>query len=54
MKKRALEKFNQLNDELYDSANNANKFGNILGPVNAQLGNVSYVVCAIAGGILAT
>ena len=50
----SLEKFNQLNDELYDSANNANKYGNILGPVNAQLGNVSYVVCAIAGGIFAT
>ena len=49
----SLEKFNQLNDELYDSANNANKYGNILGPVNAQLGNVSYVVCAIAGGIFA-
>ena len=49
----SLEKFNQLNDELYDSANNANKYGNILGPVNAQLGNVSYVVCAIAGGIRA-
>ena len=50
----SLEKFNQLNDELYDSAKNANKYGNILGPVNAQLGNVSYVVCAIAGGIFAT
>ena len=50
----SLEKFNQLNDELYDSANNANKYGNILGPVNAQLGNVSYVVCAIARGIFAT
>ena len=50
----SLERFNQLNDELYDSANNANKYGNILGPVNAQLGNVSYVVCAIAGGIFAT
>ena len=50
----SLEKFNQLNDELYDSANNANKYGNILGPINAQLGNVSYVVCAIAGGIFAT
>ena len=46
-------RFNELNDELFDSAYNANRFGNMLGPINAQLGNVSYVVCAIVGGILA-
>ena len=39
--------------ELFDSAYNANQFGNMLGPINAQLGNLSYVVCAIVGGILA-
>lgn len=50
----SMEKFNELNDALYNSANNANKYGNLLGPVNAQLGNVSYVVCAIVGGIFAT
>ncbi len=50
----SMEKFNQLNDELYDSANNANKFGNILGPINAQLGNISYVVCAIVRWYLCT
>ncbi len=52
--KESIEQFHKLNDELYDSANNANKFANMLAPVNAQLGNVSYVVCAIVGGILAT
>ncbi len=46
-------RFNELNDELFDSAYNANRFGNMLGPINLQLGNVSYVVCAIVGGILA-
>ncbi len=45
--------FNELNDNLYNSAFNANQFANILGPINAQLGNVSYVLCAIVGGILA-
>lgn len=48
-----IKRFNELNDELFDSAYNANQFGNMLGPINAQLGNVSYVICAIVGGILA-
>lgn len=48
-----LEEFRKLNDQLYDSAYNANQFANILGPINAQLGNVSYVLCAIVGGVLA-
>ena len=48
-----MEEFRKLNDNLYNSANNANYLVNIVGPVNAQLGNVSYVVCAIVGGILA-
>lgn len=47
------ERFNELNDQLFESADNANKFANILMPVNAQLGNISYVICAIAGGFLA-
>ncbi len=45
--------FCELNDQLYDSAFNANRFANLLGPINAQLGNVSYVLCAIVGGALA-
>ena len=49
----SLEKFRELNENLYNSANNANPYGNMLGPVNAQLGNISYVVCAIVGGIFA-
>ncbi len=47
------ERFRELNDSLFVSADNANKFANMLGPVNAQLGNLSYVACAILGGILA-
>lgn len=47
------EGFAKLNEQLFDSADNANKFANLLGPVNAQLGNISYVLCAIVGGALA-
>ena len=49
----SIEKFNELNDKLFESADNANKFANILAPINAQLGNISYVLCALAGGIMA-
>lgn len=49
----SLKQFNELNDSLCNSSYRANKFANIMGPVNAQLGNLSYVVCAVAGGILA-
>ena len=49
----SLNEFRNLNDSLFNSANNANKFANILMPINAQLGNISYVLCAIVGGILA-
>jgi ATP-binding cassette subfamily B protein len=48
-----ISKFNELNDALFESADNANKFANVMGPCNAQLGNVSYVLCAMAGGALA-
>lgn len=50
---KTVEEFNELNDKLFDSAYNANKFANILMPINAQLGNISYVLCAIVGGVLA-
>lgn len=49
----AIEEFNRRNDELCDAAYNANKFANLLGPINAQLGNLSYVIVAIAGSIMA-
>ncbi len=51
--KASMEDFSHLNNQLFESADKANKFANILGPINAQLGNISYVVCAIVGGILA-
>jgi ATP-binding cassette subfamily B protein len=48
-----IEKFHELNHALRESANNANKYANILMPVTAQLGNVSYVICAIIGAAFA-
>ncbi len=48
-----LARFRELNDQLFTSADNANKFANILMPVNAQIGNISYVLCAIIGGAIA-
>ena len=50
---KAIEGFKKINDQLFESAYNANKFSNILGPINAQLGNVSYVLIATVGGYLA-
>ena len=51
---KSIEDFKKLNDTLFKSSYNANKFANIMMPINAQLGNVSYVLCAIAGSCLAT
>ena len=48
-----MQNFKKLNDELYVSADRANTFANFLGPINAQIGNISYVICAIIGGVLA-
>ena len=50
---KSIEGFDVLNEALCESANNANKFSNILGPINAQIGNISYVICAVVGGVLA-
>ncbi|MBB5264378.1 ATP-binding cassette subfamily B protein [Catenibacillus scindens] len=49
----SMDEFNARNDQLFESSDNANKFANILMPANAQIGNISYVICAIVGGILA-
>lgn len=48
-----IEAFDKINDELFESAYNANMYSNMLGPINAQIGNLSYVLCALAGGVMA-
>lgn len=49
----SLEQFRKLNQELRESADKANTFSNITMPVNANIGNISYVLCAIVGAIFA-
>ena len=50
---RALEQFAGLNEELRSSVYNANKIGNIIMPINSNIGNFMYVLLAIIGSILA-
>ncbi|MCD7881371.1 MAG: ABC transporter ATP-binding protein/permease [Clostridiales bacterium] len=50
---RSLDQFRELNDQLRDSANNANRIANIMMPINSNLGNISYVLCAVVGAALA-
>ena len=50
---KTIEEFNQLNDHLFETAKNANTFANILMPVNANIGNINYVVLLAAGSLLA-
>lgn len=50
---KSVEQFCRLNQELRESADKANTFSNITMPVNMSLGNISYVLCAVAGAIFA-
>ena len=48
-----VDEFNKLNDELFDTAKNANTFANILMPINANIGNINYVIILVVGSLLA-
>lgn len=50
---KSIEDFRELNNKLRESAYNANKFANVMMPINANLGNISYVICAVIGAMLA-
>lgn len=45
--------FNRINEELYESANNANKYANVLMPIMGNIGNIFYVLTVIIGSVLA-
>ena len=47
------EAFDRMNEELYETADKASRYAGSLGPMNAQIGNISYVLCAMVGGALA-
>ena len=51
--RQSIEKFEKINEALRDSAYNANKIANIVMPVNANLGNLGYVLIAVVGATLA-
>jgi len=48
-----IDAFNEMNEQLFESAYNANRYANYMGPINLNLGNISYVLCAMVGGMLA-
>ena len=50
---KTIDEFNRLNDELFDTAKNANTFANILMPINANIGNINYVIILVIGSLLA-
>ena len=49
----AQEGFDQVNNALFESADKANKYANILMPILINIGNIQYVIIAMAGGALA-
>ena len=50
---KSTEEFKKLNNKLRESSKNANSIVNIIMPVNGNLGNISYVLVAIVGAIIA-
>ena len=50
--KKSEEEFDALNEALFESAAQANKYGNMMGPVIGNIGNLQFVLTAVLGGIL--
>lgn len=50
--KKSEEEFDKLNEALFESAAQANKYGNMMGPVIGNIGNLQFVLTAVFGGIL--
>lgn len=48
----AIDDFKKLNDQLRDSSDKANRYANLLMPINANIGNLSYVFCAVLGAVM--
>ncbi|MDD5800737.1 MAG: ABC transporter ATP-binding protein [Coriobacteriales bacterium] len=43
--------FDRVNEQLFEASNKANTYGNVLGPILMNMGNLAYVVVALAGCI---
>lgn len=50
--KQSKTEFDKLNEELFESSANANKFANMMGPIIGNLGNIQFVLTAVLGGFL--
>ena len=50
--RKSEEEFDKLNEALFESASQANKYGNMMGPVIGNIGNLQFVLTAVLGGIL--
>lgn len=48
----AIADFDRINGELFDESRRANKFGNMLGPILNNIGNIFYVIIAVSGGAM--
>ena len=46
------QEFDELNEALFESASQANKFANMMGPVIGNIGNLQFVLTAVLGGFL--
>ena len=46
------QEFDELNEALFESASQANKFANMMGPVVGNIGNLQFVLTAVLGGFL--
>ena len=49
----AVKEFEKLNEQLRSSVYNANKIGNIIMPINSNIGNFAYVLLALVGAVIA-
>ena len=51
---KAEQDFDTINEELYEDSKKAHAYANILGPIIMNIGNILYVICAVAGGLFIT
>ncbi len=49
---KAKEEFDELNEQLFKDSERAHIFGNVLGPILGNIGNITYVLLSIIGGVL--
>jgi len=52
--KECNEEFDKINEQLYEDSSKAHAYANLLGPVIMNIGNILYVLIAVAGGIFLT